>query len=241
VSRPANSPRKLATLLRRLRAARDSVRFEVAPEPTPEGEDPVVHVLVYSLLMCDAGAVPARQALLSIRNALADYNELRVCTPEEIEEIIGPSYPLARDRALRLRSVLNDIFRRCHALTLAHLAQMPKREARVYLESLEGMPRYASARILLLCVQGHAIPCDQRLRDKLANERIIEPDFSVEATAGWLDHHIRADDAVESHHLLQAWCDAPVRLATKSRPTRGSAPTRAKSDGAKAGAHRTGG
>ncbi|CAG0948720.1 hypothetical protein PHYC_00052 [Phycisphaerales bacterium] len=199
--------RKFSSLLRRLKSKHEAPAAPtVTPEP-PDAMDPAVHQLVFSVLLWEASTSQARNAQKRLRESLVDYNELRVCMADELAAILGEKYPLGHERCLRLRSALNDLFRRQQGLTLLSLKDAPKREARAMLESLEGIPPFAAARVFLLDLGGHGLPCDERLRDLLAGEGVIDPAATPEAAASWLEHHIRAEDAVETHLLLQTWSD----------------------------------
>jgi hypothetical protein len=199
--------KKLASLLRKLKAQNEAPQApSVLPEPADEF-DPLVHQLLFSMLLWEASTGQAKHALKRIRESVVDYNELRVCVPDEVAMIVGEKYPLAHERAMRLRSTLNDIYQRQHAITLAHLPEMGKREAKHYLESLDGCPVFVTSRLCLLGSIGHAVPVDERLCELLVNEQVLEAGTMPDAAAGWLDRHIRAEDALETYLLLQAWSD----------------------------------
>mgnify|MGYP005838595753 CR=1 FL=1 len=241
--------RRLTALLKKLRgkAPEASLPAGVAGPAGDEmlvGVDAGVHRLLHSMLLWEASSSQAKGALRRLREAFVDANELRVSMPDEIACVLGEKYPRGEERAARLRLVLHDVYKRHHALTLAPLAQAGKREARAALESLEGIPHYAAARVFLLEFGGHAVPCDERLRTLLVGERVLEESLSVEAASGWLERHIRAEDAPEAHAALQAWSDehgTSARRASKpeasARAARGTK-TRAK---AGSGARRAGG
>jgi len=237
--------KRLAGLLRRLRGEHGA---EATPAPLEceEGVDRLVHELVFSILLWEASSGQARAAFKRLRESVVDYNELRVCVPDEVASTLGEKYPLGGERALRLRTVLNEVFFRQHALSLSHLADSGKREARTFLESLDGVPCFASARLLLVAGLGHALPVDERLRDLLAAEGVVAEDASPEAAAGWLERHVRAEDALETHALFQAWSDqhgtppkrerrigAPESRATRPEPPAAANPRVVRASAAK--------
>jgi hypothetical protein len=199
--------KKLAGLLKKLKSQHPTPEAPgVLPEP-PDEFDPLVHQLLFSMLLWEASTGQAKNAIKRVRESVVDYNELRVCVPDEVAHVMGEKYPLAHERAMRLRSTLNDIYQRQHAITLAHLPEMGKREARHYLESLDGCPGFVASRLCLLGQIGHAVPVDERMCDLLASEGILEQGTMPDAAAGWLDRHVRAEDALETYLLLQAWSD----------------------------------
>lgn len=209
MSPSADPPRQLAALFKRLRSRHGEPQPESAlPPGLDDLYDPLVHLFVYSFLLWDSSASAARSLLKKIRENFVDYNELRVALPDEIALVFGERTSRCHERALRLRSALHDLFKREHSLSLARLNDLGKREARAYLESLDGTPAYVSARVFLLGLGGHAIPVDQRLADLLAAEDVLSEDVTdADSAAAWLERQIRAGDAVTSHLLFQAWSD----------------------------------
>lgn len=214
--------KRFATLLKKLRAAH--------PEATPplpesaegaEGADPVLDQLVFSMLLWESSATQARGAMRRLREAFVDFNELRVCLADEVVRAMGERHPLAFDRAHRLHAALMDIFRRQHACCLTHLLDAGKRESRAYLDSLDGLPSFVSSRIFLLSLGGHAIPCDERLRDLLAQAGVVDVQASPDDAAGWLDRHVPAEEAQSVHAIFQAWSDVeghPPRRERRQTP-----------------------
>jgi len=186
--------------------------------PAAAEEDPLVQELVFSFLLWDASTTQARNLMKRLCETFVDLNELRVCLADELAEVFGDRYPRAWERAQRLRATLHDLYKREHGMRLSHLAQSGKRDTRGYLDSLDGIPAFVAARMFLLGFGGHAIPCDSRLVELLADEGAIDKDMTDPADAGsWLERQIRAADAQEAGLLLQAWSDE-----------KGSAPKREK-------------
>lgn len=224
----ADLTKKLASLLRRLRGQHTELAAPVVVPDPPDGFDDLVHQLVYSMLLWEASTGQARNALKRIREAVVDYNELRVCVADEVSHVIGDKYPLSLERAMRLRTTLHDIYQRQHAISLSHLADLGKREARHYLDSLSGCPPFVSARVCVVQGLGHAIPVDERLCSLLVQEQVLEPGTPVEQATSWLEHHIKAEEGRDIALLFQAWSDEhghapkrdkrPVTIQTQPPP-----------------------
>ncbi len=219
----ADPVKKLHTFMKKLPA--------LGEETTPayrssHALDPIVAELVRAFFIWEAGLQAAERALAGVESATADYNELRVCLPHELEQMVGRGDKHLAERSLRLRSVLNDIYRREHELTLVHLATLPKREARAYLDALDGMPAFVSARVCLLAIGAHTVPVDARVVAALAEQEAIpaELESSPHAEcASWLEHHIRAEESVAFHLRMERMLDAD-RPATPARKSAGAKP-----------------
>lgn len=197
--------KRLNGLLKKLRGAYADA---TPPRPDPgETGDALAHELIFSLLLWEASTGQAKAALKRLVEAYIDHNELRVCMPDELAEVLGERYPLAYERSKRLKAVLMDVFRRQHGVTLSHLEPAGKREAKAYLEALDGMPPFAASRMVLVCLDGHALPVDERLRDLLADEGVLEEGTSPAAASSWLERHIEHGEVLRAYSLFQAWSD----------------------------------
>lgn len=170
------------------------------------GDVPMAH-LVRAMLAWEAGEELARRGVSRVLEGFVDANELRVCPPDEVASLLGVRYPRGQERCERLHFVLNAIFRRENATSLGHLMEWPKREARQYLEELEGMPRYAACRVTLLGLGGHAVPVDERLRRVLGEAGVIGEIADADELSNWLERRIRAGDAAPFFAALEALAD----------------------------------
>jgi len=200
------------------------------PAPLPPGPihpfvaDPLVHELIYSMLLWEATSAQAKSAFKRLREALVDYNELRVCLASEIAELLGEKYPLALERSERLRVSLSDLYKRRHRLELSHLLGGGKREGREFLGALEGVPVFVMARVCLIHLEAHGIPLDVRLFELLAKERAIDVSEGTGSAgladaSSWLDRQVHAGEAPAVHAVLQAWCDENGHAPKRDRAT----------------------
>lgn len=180
--------------------------------PPAEGDAPVRHdpiaTLVMSFLMWESTADKAQTAYDRILESVVDFNDLRVSMPHETVEMIGPRYPLALNRAQRLRASLRNIYLREHAVSLDKPAAAGKRDLKKYIDSLEGMVPYVANRVLLLCFDTHGMPVDEQLRTALIEAEVADASVEVPELASWLASQIRAGDAASTHAALQSWMDS---------------------------------
>jgi hypothetical protein len=192
---------------------------KLGPAPArqlPDAGDPVA-VLVMSFLLWDSTTDKALAAYERIRAGCVDFNELRVCLPHESIELLGQRYPKVIERAQRLRATMNDIFNREHAMHLNRLKELGKREVKTYLDSLEGMVPYVSARMLLLCFNSHAIPVDDQLREALIAAEAADEKSTVADLVTWLARHVKAEEGEAAHFALQAWVERGGRVPGGAR------------------------
>ncbi|MBL8745706.1 MAG: hypothetical protein JNK58_05030 [Phycisphaerae bacterium] len=189
----------------------------------PEGELPQrtpLEEMIYSYLLWEAPIAKADAAYRRLMNHVVDVNELRVCRPPEIIASIGKTYPLAEERAMRLKASLHEIYLREFAVSLDKCASLSKRDARRYLDTLEGMPPFVAARVVLLRLGGHAIPVDNNLLIRLIAKGVVEPDYDCSRAEGVLERHVKADDGIQVHLTLLNWADDPATEPKKQKVTR---------------------
>lgn len=217
----ADPSKKLASLLKKLRSTYGETSVDPALEGCPPEADRLLWQLVFSFLAWESSTSRAVPVTKRLHQGVVDYNELRVCLNDELVSMIGDRYPRALERATRLRSALNDLYRREHAVSLNRVVEMPKREARAYLDSLDGMPAFVSSRMLLLALGGHAFPLDSRIHQALVSEDAAPADF--DEAAAWLERQFRVGEAAPAYLLVEAWMnDRPVPKAP-ARPRRPAA------------------
>lgn len=199
---------RFAKLVGRLRAD-----FEI---PAPEELDPVQR-LVSAFLMWEASSYRADDAYQKILEEVVDFNELRSFLVPELVDLLGPRYPLAEERARRLRSALHAIYHQENDVTLESLKEMGKRDARAYLEGLEGMVPYVAAQVVLFALGGHAMPVDEQLRRRLIAEDTIDPDAELVEVQSWLERQVKSNEIRDVSMLLQGWSEESGGTTSRSR------------------------
>ncbi|MEO1534405.1 MAG: hypothetical protein AAFS11_02440 [Planctomycetota bacterium] len=208
-------------------AAPEASRFTPTLVADHPFADPILEELLYAFLVWEAGDKKAAPAPAKLAATCVDANELRICLSSEIVAALGSTYPKAAERAERIRATLNDIFDREHEVSLASLATAGKREARQYLDSLEGIPPYVAARTALVALDCHAFPVDDRLRKLLAGESCLPEDETTDSAPGWIERQIRAGEAQPMFVALEHWAadrkPAPRTKKKTSRTTKKSA------------------
>jgi hypothetical protein len=224
--------KEVVVLVKKLRGEYASALEPVETTTPIDRDEPLLGEFIRSFMMWEATSAKAASVLGRIESSVVDFNELRICLPDELVRIMGERYPRVEERALRLRAALNEIYHRQHAVTLEPLATMGKREAKDYLDSLDGVPRFVASRVFLLCMGGHAAPVDGRIAKRLVESDVAEPGATPEAAAASLERKVRAGELGDVYKLLQAWADdAPLNYSEtpaetpKRREGKGMAPS----------------
>ena len=174
--------------------------------------------LIYSHLLWNATMKQADAAYKKLLDATVDMNDLRMNHVFEMIEIIGVAYPQAEERAKRLKSVLNAIYKREHNVTLDSLEGVGKRDVREYFETLNGITLFACNRVISMSFEVAAVPVDDRTLDALISNKIVHEEVSLVETSAWLGRQVKATEVLEMHACLQAWVELqPVRKPVKKK------------------------
>lgn len=212
--------RELSSLLKSLRGEHDVAALSAAATAsivlsgTPV--EPVLSQFIRSFLIWESTTAKALQAQKKIEAAVVDVNELRMCMPDEFLKIIGERYPRAGERALRLRTALNVIYSREHAVTLERLNGQSKKDAREYFDRIDGVPPFVAARVSLLALAHHAAPIDSRIRRRLLEAKVVTHDSDEHDVSHTLEKKTKPGELVEAYVLIQASADDSSYPATDS-------------------------
>jgi endonuclease III len=169
-------------------------------------DDPIA-VLIFSFLLWEATTKQATDAMKKLMDATVDYNDLRVCLPNEIAELIGTRYPHALERAQRLKLTLQSIYLDQYAVSLDHLAEKGKREAKAFMESLRGITPYVSARVLQRCFGVHQVPVDDRLVDLLIEAKVLTEVVEAGVCSSWISRQVKSQEGLEISDALRGFVD----------------------------------
>ncbi|MEZ6318937.1 MAG: hypothetical protein R3B49_09325 [Phycisphaerales bacterium] len=174
----------LTKLIEQLTARHGPEPADPSADLCPNGCDGPLHELVYSFMLWEASHELAGGAVSGLLEAFVDYNELRICYPEEMVPALGAKYPRAEERCARLHAALHDIFVRENGVSLARLRDQGKRDARAFLGALEGVPGFVAARVAVVSLGAHAFPVDDRISAILLGAGVGEEDTSNDELSG---------------------------------------------------------
>jgi endonuclease III len=203
----------------------------------PEQGDPVdpVNQLLLGILHRGTSVSRAERVLARIRSAMVDLNELRVSTPSELVLLLGSGFPHATEKAKTIVNVLNQVFGRYHDLSLDALKVKGKRDARQYLEHLEGVDAATVAGVMLLSLEGHAVPVDEIMLRVLREDGLVDPKADVKEVQGFLERNVSAAKAHEMTVLLRRYSEDRIKRigVSKSTPRGRAKPTKKRAAASK--------
>jgi hypothetical protein len=108
---------------------------------------------------------------------------------------------------------LNNIFEREHTLNLGRLKTLSKREARQFLRELPEIVPFVEAYVMLMSLDGHAMPIDEEILAYLREQEIVDEETSAEEAQKFLEHHLKAEEVYDFFALIRraAHADAGKR------------------------------
>ena len=177
------------------------LRQSAATPAIPEPDDPVRRLAI-AILGVECGDAAAAKGLERAFTVVLDWNELRVSNPDEVHRALGGSIP--REHCERLLRALRAISARENKIGLDRLKTLGRREARQYLETLDGVDEYATASVVLWSLGGHAIPVNDRMLAALRRSDLVHPSADRGEVQAFLERHVGAADAKETCLILQS-------------------------------------
>lgn len=121
----------------------------------------VIEALVQQILELGVPERSAKDAMKRLRDEFIDWNDMRVATVREIEDVLGARYPKVREKSEDLRHLLADLY--------TAFRRMDIREALMGdgIETLRALPETSNIRrdfvdrALLLALSLKVFPCDE--------------------------------------------------------------------------------
>lgn len=152
-------------------------QHEETPPPALT-EDPLEHLMLLILLEQETERRTER-AMKHLRERFVDWNEVRVSSSFEIEQVIVGLADSA-GKANRIKRVLEGIFTKHNALTLAALAEMPSDKALKHLLSINGIVWRDAAQLMLTRYNLPVLPLDDGIVRVAVRLGLCEDGASIE-------------------------------------------------------------
>jgi hypothetical protein len=180
----------------RLKKAYAALRHALPKAEIPPPDDPIRR-LGHAMLGVDCHEAEAERRIERLLGQMVDWNEVRVSLPLEVAAVLEVTTPEMLDRCARLVKALQAIYKRENRISLDRLHTFGKREAKQYLEELDGMDVYAVASVALWSLGGHAVPVNDPLLAALREAELVNPASDRAAVQAFLERHVHASQVKE--------------------------------------------
>jgi hypothetical protein len=174
--------------------------LEIPEKPV---HDPI-KALVLGALLYNASDKQALDALAAFEKEFVDFNELRVATELEVQDLLGEKYPQPVERVEFLIGALNHIFNKEHTLSLNRMKGLKVAEIRVFLEEFPDAVPFVTAYVMLYGYDSAAFPIDDDLLDYLLAEELLEEGTTVPQAQAFLEGHLKADEMHKAYVALRS-------------------------------------
>jgi|GEM_PF-3568593 endonuclease III len=120
-----------------------------------------IEALVFQILELGVLEKTARDALKRLREEYVDWNDMRVATVREIEDILGHKYYLVREKAEDIKHLLADLYTAFRRMDLTNLLNAEGIETLRALPETTNVRKDMVERALLLSLDVKVFPCDE--------------------------------------------------------------------------------
>jgi endonuclease-3 len=165
--------------------------LSAAPKVDSPAEDrPVLEQFIYGLCRENATPDQAEQAYQLLRSRFFDWNEIRVSSARELEEVFeGMSGPELRSQ--RLISFLQEVFETTFSFDLETLHKKGLKNSAKALDRYQSANDYVTSWVVQRSLGGHAIPLDPAMLRCGRRLGLIDDNHNdLEAARASLEHSI---------------------------------------------------
>jgi endonuclease-3 len=166
--------------------------------PEPERGLGPLDVLIETILSQSTTNTNSRRAFESLKRRFPDWERARRACASSIEEAIR-SGGLARQKSVRIKRLLNDLFERRGSLDLSFLCRAPLEEAREFLASFKGVGPKTAACTLLFACRRPVFPIDTHIFRIARRLALIPERCSDEEAHRLMEELLPADRYYEAH------------------------------------------
>jgi len=163
----------------------------------------VLEAVIYGV--CHEGATrgDAEQAMSRFREQFFDWNEVRVSSIEEIQDVLtGP--PDAEQRANRLRRFLRQLFEKKYGFDLDSLTKKSLKDSIKDLSDYEAMESdYVLATVIQQALGGHAMPVDASIQRGLVRLEVVDESADVHSIRSLLERAVPKNRGTEFIDLME--------------------------------------
>lgn len=159
--------------------------------------------LVYTILSQHTSDVNSIRAYGNLMDTFETLESVAAASPEVIEDAIR-SGGLAKQKSLRIKSVLNQVYDEVGSFDLSFLSEMPMEEAKAWLKKFPGIGPKTAAIILCFALGMPAMPVDTHIYRVSQRLGLIGPKINADKAHDILEPMVPPQDVFAFHvYLIQ--------------------------------------
>lgn len=145
-------------------------QYKVVP---PAADRSIFEHLIFACCLENAHYEKAEEAFAAVQEAFFDWNEMRVSTIKELEEVLH-MLPEPTAAGQRVKRVLQSVFESTYSFELEGLQKQNLGQAQQRLKRLEGTTPFTIAYVTQAALNGHAVPVDRGALEALCVIGVID-------------------------------------------------------------------
>ena len=177
-------------------------------QPLPQTDRAVLDVILYGICLENVPETVADASFERLLNDFHDYNELRVSSLTELEQVFR-GVGQAEYRALRVRTVLQDIFENLYSFDFDGLRKKTLDAAGKQLNKLRHLSDFVRRYTLQTALGAHTMPLDHRSHLAVVWLGLVTAESSEAQAAEEMKSALRKSDAPLFSHLLRCLATDP--------------------------------
>jgi hypothetical protein len=178
-------------------------------------DDPV-DAIVYAIVSENMDWAETKTMIKKMDRHFIDINDLRVSREEEIMDVLGETDANTLKTASTMRQVLEAILAKHNIVSLNHLKEIGKRQAKKELEEIDGLSSFAANYCFLTSLGGHAVPLTDDMIEYLKDNDLVHPKSKNSDIEGFLERQITAANAYEFYRLLKTESQKAAKVKRKA-------------------------
>ena len=157
--------------------------------------------LVYTILSQHTSDLNSERAYQNLMDTFGSLRAVADASPEAIEEAIRRG-GLAKQKSVRIKSILNQVYEEVGSFDLSFLAEMPLDEAKAWLKKFDGIGPKTAAIILCFALGMPAMPVDTHIYRVSQRLRLIGPKVNADKAHDLLEPMVPPEDVFAFHVYL---------------------------------------
>ncbi len=215
---------KIATqYVQEFRSLRNKIQRTVPISKTQKKEslpeDPI-ELLIIGVLMEYTTLTDAKSILKRLRDEMTDYNELRVTSLTEFEELLKSKLkdPVGFGRAVT--KTLNAIMDEFDTLDLSILDGLSKSDVKKHFENIKNVSLHSIPFFLMMRFDINTMPLTEKMFEFLVKCNALPKDIDLASAKAFIERQLRASELKNFYWQLRKASEMPIsRFKAKPRKT----------------------
>ena len=157
----------------------------------------IIEALVHQILELGTKETTAREAFKRLKDEYVDWNDMRVATVREIQDILGPKYHRCREKSEDIKHLLADLYTAFRRMDIANALEPEHIHTLRALPDTTNIRRDMVDRALLLVLDVRMLPCDEE------QFRLLKFLGGVPKQASLSQYQKKIEESLDTEQLLR--------------------------------------